>query len=677
MATVKMKRLKIVAPKNEQQSILQLLTQSGCFEMSKAEDIDEFDELAIAIIDTDQLKQKQIKIANAIETLTSLIVEANETNKDNQQEIFEIDEQSVNTIKFELSFDEYNNYLKNEAILLGLCDQIEDIKQDKYDLSTKIDDLTTLNKELEKYTGINLPFSRFKDTQTTGVILVTKEGGVADKEELKKFDCYIESYPTDLVAVWGILCKLEKKSSLLRKLNSLNFVPCAFEYDATATNLISENLTCIEQAKIHLTQKIHDGLNFQTHLKSLKTLFDVYSLEIEKATADTNIYKDDDLITIEGWTPQTAAPQIEARLKNQIPCADIESRTPKFGDSPPSLSINSKLARPFESVAKGYGSPTYGELDPTPVMSIFFFIFFGIMLADAGYGLIMALGGLLLGLFSKKFAPMKRMIIMFAICGISGILWGLVFGGIFGIEIFDSYGQPWALWFNPMHDPVTMLILSIALGIVHLLAGFTLKTIKTIKTDVALTQNKKSGFLKILDGIFDSIFMYLLIFGILFMLLPMLFDGSNFPFNTVAIILLITAIAGILFTGGRRAPGIGGKIAGGLGGLYKLINLFSDVLSYSRLFGLAIASGAIAMAFNQIGAMLFGIPVVGYVLGGIILVVLHAFNFALAALAAYVHDIRLQYVEFFGKFYEGNGRSFEPLGSTARYVNFIDNKELN
>jgi len=663
MATVRMSHLKIIANVCDKKSVLRLLTKSGCFELAKAEDI-EADEIKQVTIN-DNLISNHKKTAETIRHIEETVLEATQKNKLLTDDIppFEIKQDILSKQKIDLDFNKIENL--DSQSLLNICDKIQSLSDTKDQLKTRITDLTELNNNLVKYQSVNIPFSSFKDMATTSAILASNQP-LSDKAFLSKFDCHIQEFDSSELVILGIVCKLEDKAKLERKLSSQGFDICTYDYDYAAKDLIQQNEASIDKAHLDDVGLIKDILSYQTHLNDLKILHDALGLELEQEQADSNIFKQGNTITIEGWVPSAALSKVKNLLENSIQNIEIESRNAKFGDSPPSLSHNSKLVTPFESVAQGYGAPTYGESDPTPVMSIFFFIFFGIMLGDAGYGLIMAIGGLLIGLLAKKLStPLKRMILMLGICGISGVIWGLVFGGVFGISAFPY------LWFDPMYDPLMMLIFSLALGVVHLLTGYTMRTIKTIKMDVALTENKKTGALKILDGLFDSVFMYLLFLGILVLLLPMLFDNVTFPFGIIAGIMIATSLLGIVLTGGRRAPSLGGKIAGGFGGLYKLINVFSDVLSYSRLFGLALASGAIAMAFNQIGMMLFGIPIVGFILGGIVLIVLHVFNFALAALAAYVHDIRLQYVEFFGKFYDGNGRFFAPLGSTTRYINLM------
>jgi len=674
MATARMRKLKIVGRKDDQKAILELLTRSGCFEVSEAEKA--IPEIYKPGPEAESLKSKQAKVAFAIEYLNAINLEARELNKKTQKaekkrqtndsELFEISKHSSSFSRTSLSYEDYDAVRINEEEFLTVCDKLEKNSLTRTQAYSKIQEHNNLKLQFELYRNVEAPFSKFRDTKTAGVFLMTGPDG-ADKQDIEKHGCYVEEYLCKKNSLWGVLCKIKDKPLILRKLKALNFEQCTFLYEKTAQELIKEANSEIEKLERLFRKKTREALAYQSRLNELKAFYDVLEFDIEHIAVEPNLYKTETSVIIEGWAPETAVASINKKLKKEIAGIYVESRGVEKGDEPPSMLANLRIVRPFESVTKGYSAPSYGDVDPSIVMSFFFFIFFGIMLADAGYGLIMAVVGLLVGAFVKLETPLRRMILMFGICGISGIIFGFLFGGFFAIE-----GLP-PLWFNPLDDPITMLAFSLGLGAVHLLAGYTLKTVGSIRTSL-MPEGLSGGnrVLRIIDGLFDSIFMYALFGGILFFLLPMLFSGSNFPFTAVAIALLAVALTGILLTTGRKSKSLGGKVVGGLGGLYRLINVFSDVLSYARLFGLALASGAIAMAFNQIGMLVIDVPFVGYVLGVIALVVLHGFNFVLSALAAYVHNIRLQYVEFFGKFYDGNGRLFAPLGENTKYVRFVE-----
>lgn len=210
-----------------------------------------------------------------------------------------------------------------------------------------------------------------------------------------------------------------------------------------------------------------------------------------------------------------------------------------------------------------------------------------------------------------------------------------------------------------MEEPLMMLGVSIALGAVQLLAGYALHSAKMFRNG------------KPLDAVFDSLFIFVLFGGLACIALDMLLKPKA-PLITVGLALIIVSLVGILCTAGRHNKGVLSKIMGGFSGLYGLVNLLSDLLSYARLFGLGLASGAIGLAFNTLGSLFFTIPVpvVGYVIGFIILIPLHAFNLGIGVLGAYVHNARLQFLEFYGKFYEGDGRMFSPMGEKTKYVRF-------
>ncbi|MCL2821729.1 MAG: hypothetical protein FWD86_00830 [Firmicutes bacterium] len=674
-----MSKIKIVGLCHDKEKILDLLTQSKIFELSKAEDID--DDFAMQQPPKlETFKQLQAEASFAIKYIAELKQEAILVNKQRKKRglpPLKIEKESHAPLV--LNKRTIENFDQNRQQMQSICKALQENQKQGQLLESKINDLTDQNKQLADYLPLPHPFSLFKDTNTTSFFIARSQSGQEiDIESLAKFDCYIEQFDSldqnhdSKKTVWAIACPLDKKPALIKKLKSNEFFICPFDYDKSAKQIIDENFALIEKYKDEQSEKFVQGLSHQSALPSLKIYFDILGLEIEKQESFSKIFEFHQTVTIEGWAPTHSVSKLKNDILINFKSVDFEYRAAKKGDTPPSLSVNPKIFRPFEGVTKGYGVPSYGESDPSPIMAIFFFVSFGIMLADAGYGLIMALMGLIVGFASKKLGSgNKRMLLMLGICGISGVIFGVLFGGVFAIE-----GLP-ALWFNPMEEPITMLIFSLGLGVVHLLTGYTLKSIKTTRAHFRVATNAKAKVWGIFDGIFDSLFMYLLFGGVIVFALPMALGDSaivdSFPFSTVAITMLAASLVGIVLTSGRRAPSIGGKVAGGLGGLYKLINVFSDVLSYSRLFGLALASGAIAMAFNQIGSLVLGLPIIGYPLGAIALIVLHLFNLLLAALAAYVHSIRLQYVEFFGKFYDGSGRSFSPLGSNVRYVKIENN----
>ncbi|MCL2375028.1 MAG: hypothetical protein FWC82_00665 [Firmicutes bacterium] len=678
MSIAKMQKLKIVGLHEDKKAIVELLRKSGNFEISEAvKDIEKSPKDSTEI---NSIKKNQETVLSAIEYLSILNAKALVLNKRLVKEAkkigepiekpFEVEKMPSN-VKFTASHETYEKARKDTEKTMIIASALQEIRTTRAALKEKIKELRELNQSLAPYQNMPYPFSVFKDTKTVAVMLVQGEIITAEEFENLEKDCLIESFETKQGLLWGVVCKIEHKVLIVKKLAELGFSICTYSFDKAPKDFIESNKVEIKNLHNALSEKMREGLLLQAQLPNLKILYDILGFDLERFAIEEKILKTQHSIIIEGWVPLCVAAVLKEDLEKNIDKIVVEAVEADEEDAPPTLLVNRGLVKNFEGITKGYSAPRYRVLDPSPVMSLFFFVFFGIMLADAGYGLMMAVLGLLLGLVFKVDTPAKRMGLMLGVSGFSGIIFGILFGGVFAIEAIPP------LWFDPMQEPIMMIAFSIIIGAVHLLTGFTLKTIATIRLRMMENKEKKNLALAIVDGLLDSVFMYTLLIGIGMLALWLALD-SNFPFSTIALVLLIISLAGIVLTRGRNRKGIGGKISGGFGGLYGLIGLFSDLLSYTRLFGLALASAAVGMAFNEIGMLLFGFfPPLGFVVGGLILAALHAFNFALSALSAYVHNIRLQYVEFFGKFYEGDGRLFSPLGEETKFVSFLNTTNTN
>ena len=325
---------------------------------------------------------------------------------------------------------------------------------------------------------------------------------------------------------------------------------------------------------------------------------------------------------------------------------------------------NNAFASPAEAITEMYALPLATDIDPTPVMSFFYYLFFGMMLSDAGYGLLLFLGSLFL---LKKFRPeaaMRRNLKLFMYCGVSTMLWGVAFGSFFGDAptiiaktFFDAdFALPRLL--DPMQDAVPLLVLSLVLGFVQILTGLALK----------LYTQWKNGDLW--GGIFDAGFWMTALIGV-----GLLAAGSFLyaPLTMVGAVMAIASAIGLILTQGRDKKGPM-RVVSGVASLYDATGYVSDLMSYSRLMALGLTTGAMASVFNMLGSM-FGGGVVGAIGMTVIFVIGHAITFGLNALGAYVHTLRLQYVELFSKFYEGGGRPFRPFAVHSQYVRIKRNEE--
>ena len=299
-----------------------------------------------------------------------------------------------------------------------------------------------------------------------------------------------------------------------------------------------------------------------------------------------------------------------------------------------------------------FALPTYRGLDPNFMVAPFYFLFFGMMLSDAGYGLLLAIGGFLVLKYTNIRGSMRNMIKMFAFCGVSTVIWGFLFGTFFGdaVGVISStfFGSDVALkplWFDPVSDPITLLIVSFVVGFIHIMVGLGLKMYMLIRD--------KQYF----SAVFDIGSWMVLLLGIPVILVNAVVGGIMVGAGALSLIL----------TQGREKKDIFGKIIGGVGSLYDITGYLSDVLSYSRILALGLSAGVIGSVFNKLGS-LGGGNFLGLILFIVIFAVGHVLNLALGVLSAYVHASRLQYIEFFSKFYESGGRKFDEFGVNAKYT---------
>ncbi len=394
----------------------------------------------------------------------------------------------------------------------------------------------------------------------------------------------------------------------------------------------------------------------------IKEYRDFLAIKKDKAETASALLVSKKTFWLDGWLPRMAADKVKALLGGYNCWYEIED--PAEGDEPPVLLLNKGFAQPFEAVTDLYATPAYRNVDPTAAFSIFYAVFFGIMFSDFAYGLILAGACLLMKKKYKLEGMLKDLVNMFVYCGISTMVFGLLFGSFFGdviTQVSTSFFHHTVnfptLWFSPMDKPMLMLGISCGLGILHLFVGMGI-----------------SGYMSIRDGhpldaLFDVGFWYILILGLIGWLGSGMTDAIPAVLGKVCMYASIIGAAGILLTGGRHNKGLG-KITGGLGSLYGITSYLSDILSYSRLLALGLATSVISSVFNTLGTL------GGLSFGGVLIFLLafgigHPYNFAINVLGSFVHTCRLQYVEFFGKFYESGGTAFAPLRENTKYVKLI------
>jgi len=491
--------------------------------------------------------------------------------------------------------------------------------------------------------------------------------------KLECFDVEIVSSDENQTCIFA-LCHKYDMELLQNALRNLGFTLPVFTTDSPPARYIDEI-----KEKIHKTNELSDEYKDKIVSSSplydtLKFFEDYFIMKSEQYAQVDNISYSPHTFVMTGYVTKKDGEKIAKRLLDKFD-AEVELEDVD-GDDVPVVLSNNKFTEPVENVVLSYSPPHRRELDPTGIMAIFYYIFFGMMFSDAGYGLVMALGcGLGIKLFPNMEKGLKKSLKMFFWCGVSTLFWGLMFGSFFGdavkviSETFFNAEAPTIpgittpIWFNPTDGagPTTLLMFSFLLGLIHLFAGLIMQGINYIRHK------------KFLYAVFDDLSWMLLVGGAVLVLLSTEMLASMVGFMLPQIWMTIGAVmAGvgallILFFSAKNKNPIKRFVKGAYN-LYGVTSYLSDILSYSRLLALGLATGVVAQVFNQLGAM-FGSGIIGVIGFTLVFVVGHVLNIGINALGAYVHTNRLQFVEFFGKFYEGGGKEFKPFEAKTKYYN--------
>ena len=407
----------------------------------------------------------------------------------------------------------------------------------------------------------------------------------------------------------------------------------------------NKQLAAKEEAEAALAEKEKELSELSEKENELVILAE--QLRAERDKDEAPLVLTGDAVYIEGWVRSDRTEKVTEALKKVTDCVAVEFTDPEEGEKPPTAAKNSRLISPFESVTNMFSAPDPHEIDPNPVMAPWYWVIFGMMMADVGYGALMLIGALL---FKKLMRPRGEMAKLVDVIGFSGIptmAFGVLFGSYFGAEWFKPL-----IGFSLLEGILPMMLISCGVGVLHIFTGMIVKAVAAFKAGDWQT------------AVFDNFTWMVLLIGLMVMALNVKVGG----------IIAGAAALVVLFTAGRSKPKLLGKLTGGFGSLYGITGFLSDILSYSRILALCISTAVIAMVMNILANLVIGIPVAGYVFAALICIVGHLFNLAMGLLSAYVHDSRLQYIEFFTRFYEGGGTVFKPFGLETKNIDVVREK---
>lgn len=622
MAVAKMKKMTLIALKKNHRAILRALQQLGNVHIIEGKADENLTN--IANDRTTEIEQKLMEVRNAISFI----------NK------YDKSKKSILEAKPAITIERLNSFISNESQVQNIIKEIKSIEDRLIALRSKKTRIINKISALNLYVSFDAPINMVKESVYTkmylGVINTSSQNIIEDI--LHKYDglVQIEILDSDFehTAIFAIAHK-NIADELSNDLKSAYFSELSTrDYLKTPKQVIEEfkNETDDIDALIVKTEEETDA--FIEKKDILKCMEDYYLAELERAKAINLLSGTDKTFVLEGWIIEGNEKKIEQTITEITEQYYVDFKDPADGEQYPVALVNNKLFRPFEAVLEMYSLPAPGAFDPTALLAPFYFIFYGMMVSDAGYGIVLSILAIVLQKIMKPSGMFKKILGILVMTGISTLIWGALYGGWFGFEL------P-ALWFNPTKEPMTMLILCLALGMLHVSTGLLTGAILYFKNG------------QWVDAVCDKIFWLMLIWG-----LPMLAFGGLF--TVIGKYIALIGGLGVLFTNGRSKKGILKKLFGGLASLYGISGYLSDVLSYSRLFGMGLATGVIAMVFNTIAGLMTG-QWYGYIFAAAIFLVGHSFNIGINALGAYVHSCRLMYIEFFSKFYEDGGKPYKPL----------------
>lgn len=649
MAIVKMKGLRLLAMRSDREALLELLQGMGCVEIDEPDQdpqtwqglLSQLGNQTLSRPDGQALSQAREDLQAAQRALAVLKRHGDKGRgllaprpRLTRQQLFDGEEQGKPAVQ-----------------------QVLEADRQLAALEAQHSKLLTQRAALAPWLELNIPLDTASTremvvqfgTVTAGVELEQVQRAVEGASELAQLTQ--ASVDRD-VRYCLLVCHTSAQEEVLQalrdfgwsRMNLSGWTGTAKENDQRIVRELEQNEQESAQAEQQLAQ-------LTSLAEPIRQAADRASVRINREEGRSRLLDTEKTFLLEGWVPEENWPQLESQMKN-YPCA-WELRDPTEEEYPkvPVKLKNNWFTRPLSMVTEMYSLPAYNGLDPNPLMAPFFILFYGIMMADMGYGLLMMIASVVVLKKSRPRAGMHNFFALLGLCGVSTFIMGAVTGGFFGdfipqllklINPESTFVWFWPTLFTPLEDTMMILVGAMALGFVQILVGMAISFVKKLRRG------------QVMDAIWEEVTWWVVFAGLALAILGVT--------NLVIILGGVMVVAGPILT----EKGFG-KITGIFGSLYNHVTgYFGDILSYSRLMALMLAGSVIAQVFNTLGA----IP--GNVVIFIIISMLgNALNFALNLLGCYVHDLRLQCLEYFNKFYEDGGKPFRPMKLDTNYYDVV------
>jgi V/A-type H+-transporting ATPase subunit I len=550
--------------------------------------------------------------------------------------------------------------------------EVGDLEARRTELRTKRNHLEASIERMKPWAGLDVPLEEISPRGDVK-ILAGVLSGQTPTEKLRSALSEVSEMPTFEVVSRGerqtylvVFYHASEDVQVQEVLRKSEFEAQTFEgLEGLPRDLISNAEQEIASVDRELGELEDRGTKLVEHKAKLMITYDYFTQEARKVSARSLVGETQRVGVMQGWIRAHEFGRLSEDIESSIDAAEVMEIEPEKGESPPIELKNQPVMRPFEVITEMYGMPHAKEIDPTPLAGPFFALFFGFCITDVGYGIVLVALSLLL----MKYLKVGRKVLWLGFAGgLMTILMGAISGGWFGLS--DETIPAWLgflgtmrralMQFDPLEEPMTMFGLALALGFIQITFGLTVKMIENFRRK------------DVMAGIFDQLTWIILLWSALFMGLVKLGAVPASYMPSIRWTGLVAALGMVGFTNRvSRNPAV--RVGSGLYRLYNVAtSSLGDILSYTRLLALGMATGGIAMVINVVAMIAKDIPVIGIPAMIFVLVAGHSFNIAVNALGGFVHSARLQYVEFYPKFFEGGGRRFRPFKKELRYTRLIE-----
>ena len=676
MAIAEMSTLTLLGKQEERDRLLNALQRTGAVQVFACEDNEAAPFLQLPATDT---AKDADRVQRDLAFLTGLIGDAPKEMREGMAKD-----------GFGVTLDEFYRVAERKAEVEQLLCSIESLADRQSAMRAEAARLGQERKSYEPYTVVPQPLSAYVDTAKTAVYLgiLSTDKALNTVQAMQEAGAVVEQYGSagNGIAV-GAVVFYTLRAQVEELLTLAGWQRCPYRDDETATEHIAALDAAMADCQARQEALVSEACGLKESVRLLKLYEDYLRFVQEKEIASEGMLATASTFVMRAYVPTEAVERVAEAATAATTAVFVETQPVPRTETAPVLMKNNKVVSNFEAITNMYSAPAYGALDPNPVMSVFFSLFMGVIMADVVYGLLMLVGGLLIASKRRPGTSLYRLAKVFALGGIFAMVLGAVFDSWFGFDLLrtvagakpfelgfysGTYGDFYSRYLDAIEAPTTImgitvpsiLLWCLGLGVVQLATSLFLKAVQHFRRR------------QFVDGIFGGIVWGLGLLSFAVWVFAMASDRVTF--DNVAMYVTVALIGLGILTSGLTAKGFG-KITRIGGAAYGLINYMSDILSYARLYGLMLSGAQIAAIFTKTLAIetLFPKGAVGIIFGVVIILVGNLFNVAMSLLGAYIHDSRLQYVEFFGRFFEGEGELFTPIGSTYEHIYFAADNEQN